>query len=496
MSKKGIFIAVVVAMSIALVISHAVAKQFLVGGRPLQLYGYVTQNMGVSLHSENYDTEEGVNAAMFNMLLEGKYRISKDLDLYASGGFSMDWIYDLKDDDKSWNDKLFSQSRDKLYIDDEYWQVLKEAHLTWKPGDFYFRVGKQIVKWGETIGFRLMDQINPSDGRRGMADVEFETSVIPIWLVRAEYFPEVTSSWLQDIGFEVIFNPNVDFIGNQPIRTGNDAGGIWAPNVEIPGPFPGGYMRVGSSVDNIREPDGSEGHEYGFRIKGIVKDSIITLNYFSGRDDTPVTLSAGPPTFTTASDGIMVLHPVNAGYYPRFRFTGATFARDIPFLKAGFLGNVAPMVTLEGFYAFDETFKTTGSTLETFDELRWAIGADWKVKIPVLNPMSYFSVAPQFYHQKIMDYPLGGLTVQEDRYTTTLMISTNYFHGKINPSFFWMRDVDNHADFYKLAVKYKPTHEWEYALGAVFLEGQEPGNGFQVFDNKDYLYFKLTYKWG
>ena len=99
MSKKGIFIAVVVAMSIALVISHAVAKQFLVGGRPLQLYGYVTQNMGVSLHSENYDTEEGVNAAMFNMLLEGKYRISKDLDLYASGGFSMDWIYDLKDDD-------------------------------------------------------------------------------------------------------------------------------------------------------------------------------------------------------------------------------------------------------------------------------------------------------------------------------------------------------------------------------------------------------------
>jgi hypothetical protein len=38
---------------------------------------------------------------------------------------------------------------------------------TWTPGDFLFRVRKQIVRWGETDGFRLMDQINPLDQRRG-----------------------------------------------------------------------------------------------------------------------------------------------------------------------------------------------------------------------------------------------------------------------------------------------------------------------------------------
>ncbi len=32
---------------------------------------------------------------------------------------------------------------------------------------FYFRVGKQIVQWGETDGFLLMNQINPIDQRRG-----------------------------------------------------------------------------------------------------------------------------------------------------------------------------------------------------------------------------------------------------------------------------------------------------------------------------------------
>ena len=44
-----------------------------------------------------------------------------------------------------------------------YWQLLKEVHLTWTPKNFNFRVGKQIVVWGETDGFRLMDQINPLD---------------------------------------------------------------------------------------------------------------------------------------------------------------------------------------------------------------------------------------------------------------------------------------------------------------------------------------------
>ena len=495
MNKKRLFFAVVAAMFVVLVSSPAMAREFMVGGKPLNLFGYVTQGIGLGLHSQDYyDTEKGLQAALFNILVEGDYSFSNDLKLYASGMFSADWAYDLKHDDRSWNDKLFSDSGDQLYKDDEYWQLLKELHLTYTPPNAYFRVGKQIVKWGETLGFRLMDQINPSDSRRGFADVEFETSVIPIWLVRAEYFPEVTSSWLQDLGFEIVFNPNVDFIPNQPIRTGNDEAGIWAPNAEIP--VPGGYAHLGSSVNNIVEPDGSDGFEYAFRVKASAWDSFITLNYFDGVADTPVTRTVAGPAPTVASDGRLIIHPAYEGYYPDFRFIGATFARDFPSLKAGFLGGVAPMFTLEAFYGLDNTFKTSLGTLKKFDELRWAIGADWKVKIGVLNPLTYFSINAQFYHVKTLDYPSYGLTVLEDAYTTTLMVSTQYFHGKIKPSFFWMRDVNNHADYYKLGVKYVPSNEWEYGLGAVFFDGKEPGNGFQVFENKDYLYFKLSYKWG
>lgn len=497
MNKKGIFIAVVAAMTIAFMMSPAVARQYMVGGRPLNLFGYVTQSVGIGLDDDKYDTEEGVNAALLNILVEGEYSINDQLTFYASGMFSKDWAYDLKHDDRSWNDKLFSQSRDKLYIDDEYWQVLKEAHLTWTPGDFYFRGGKQIVKWGETNGFRLMDQINPADKRRGLGDVEFETSVIPIWLVRAEYYAPIQSIWLQDLGFEFVFNPNVDFIPNQgSTGLGGDVGGIWAPNVEVPGPFPGGFARVGSAVYNIDEPDGSEGFEYAARIKAVAYDTMITLNAFSGRDDSPALLGAPGRASTFTSDGTMILHPGYVGYYPRFRFAGLTVARDIPGLKAGFLGGVAPSLSLEAFYGFDSTFPTSINTLVKSDELRWALTVDWKVKIPLLNPMTYFSISPTFYHQTILDYPTGcDLKMQEDNSMYTLMIKTQYLHGTITPVFFWMHDVDNDADLYKAAVIYKYSEDWQYTLGAIFLDGKEPGKGFHVFENKDYISFKISYKW-
>jgi hypothetical protein len=528
MNTKRLFLfAVVATVTIALMIHPALAKQFMVGERPLNLFGYITQEVAFSLDDDSYDTEEGLQSALFNLFLEGDYTFTDDLRFYGAGMLTVDWIYDIKHDDRSWNDKLFTESRDNLYIDDESWQLLKEAHFTWTPGDFYFRVGKQIVAWGETDGFRLMDQINPLDQRRGFADVEFETSIIPIWLLRAEYFPPISTGWLQDLGFEFIFNPNADFIPNQLPASGNDAGGIWAPNIAGPFPFandpffglvpypiyltlpvppatpglPPIPSRIGSADMALEEPDSwdSDGYEYGFRIKGIINDAIITLNYFDGLDNDPVLkAAAAPPTFSLASDGSAIVHPKMEGYYPDFRFAGVTFSRDITPLKASFLGGVAPVLRLETFYGFDTTFATSLNTLEKSDELRWAIGIDWKVKIPFLNPRTYFTISPQFYQRKILDYPSGYefSNLEDDNNMTTLMISTSYFHNKLVPSFFWMHDITNEADMYKVQLVYDYSYKWHYTLGALILNGEEPGKGFDVFENKDQIYFKISYKWG
>jgi len=253
MDKKRLLTSVLVAMvAMVLMVHPAMAEQFELFGRPLSLHGYITQGGAVSLKDEHYDTEKGLQSALTNLFVEGDYAITDELKFRGASMLTVDWAYQLNANRESWHDKLFSKSKEHLNVDNKYWQLLKEAYFTWTPGNFLFRAGKNIVSWGEMDGFRLMDQINPLDQRRGFADVEFETSIIPIWLFRADYYPKIKTSWLQDLGFEFVFNPNADFIPNQGTQAGNDVGGIWAPNVLISGPFPFGEAHLGSVFYNIK----------------------------------------------------------------------------------------------------------------------------------------------------------------------------------------------------------------------------------------------------
>jgi hypothetical protein len=488
-----------VGLAMVLMVSSAMAKEIILLDRPLNLLGYATQGASFGMHN-SYDTEAGLQSALMNVFIEGDYKIMDRLKFYGAGMLTVDWAYQLNSSRDSWEEKGFPKSHDRFNVDSKDWQVLKEAHLTWTPGDFMIRAGKQIVVWGETDGFRLMDQINPLDQRRGFADVEFESTLIPIWLLRANYSPKLQSDWLLDLGFEFTFNPNAEFIPNQDIVPGNDMGGVWAPNVLISGPFPRGEAHLGSLISNIHQPNlwSREGFEYAFRIKANILDTLVTLNYFYGLDNSPVTRSAAhPPAIGFASDGRLLIHPVVEGKYPLFRFVGASFSKDITPLKVTFLGGVSPVVRFESFYAFKNTLASNLNTFYKSDEFRWAIGFDWKVKIPILNARSYITVSPQFYQRRIIDYPAYGLSsLEQNSYYTTLMIKTAYLNAKLAPSFFWMRDITNQADFFKVEVLYDYTSNWRFTAGTLFLDGSKKGKGFEVFDQKDQVYFKITYRWG
>jgi hypothetical protein len=502
--KTGFRWVLTAALALVLLAGPAAAKEFQFAGKPLNLYGYVTQSLGYSLRGEHFDTEKDVQSAYWTLLFEGDYQPADTLKFYGQFIMAGDWIYDLKHDDRTWNNREFPGSRDRLSIDDQYWQIVKEVHATWTPPNFLFRVGKQIVAWGEMDGFRIMDQINPLDQRRGFADVEFETTIIPIWLVRADYYLPITSEAIQDMGFEFVFNPNASWIPNQDlaILTGNDVSGIWAVNFEFPA-GPGSIAHLGSLRANIDHPDSfnSDGFEYAVRMKGVFWDNIITLNYFYGLDNSPVLVNVGPPDITVTPGGDLVMHPHMAGYFPRFRFAGATFSRDLSSLRADFLGGISPVVRLEGFYGFDNTFATNLDRFVQSDEIRWGIGVDWKVRIPLINPTQGISIMPQFYHRHLTGVPAEGLSKWEsDTYEWTLMLKTSYMNAKLTPSFFILRDVRSRSHFIKMQLEYNQTNNWHYAVGVLLVEGSEPtrlmNDNLTGFENKDYMYFKVSYRWG
>jgi len=497
-----------VSVTWAVVAGPARAYDFTVGAMPLSVMGYVNQGVAFNIvGGDHYDTKKGFQSAIFQFLLETKLQMADNLTFFGSTMVNTDWAYPLLDGKSDeWGEKQFNRSRDRLYVFDDYQDLLKELHLTWTPGNFLFRIGKQIVKWGETDGIRLMDQINPSDTRRGLADVEFETTIIPIWLLRTEYFVQPQTTWLTDLGVEFVFNPNADFRGNELILPGNDVSGIWAPNISITHPALG-FCHVGSyDIVKLDEPDAwdPDTFQYGVRLKGILADAIVTLNYFNGRDNQPIfesTRGRVPPE-PSPWDGNLILHPGKKGHYPKLHFVGGTFSRDFPALRASVLGGVAPVLRTEVFYAFNSSFIYSPvippgeKELQKRDELRYALGLDWKFKVDWLNAKSYFSTSTQFFHRKIFDYPddfyFSG--VEDVNYTATFMINTSYFHNKLQPMFFWQRDITFRANLFKTQIAWEQSDRLKYKLGFLVFDGRRVAKGFQPFSNKDFVYFTVAYR--
>ncbi len=508
--------------------STIMAKELLVFDRPLNILGYMSQEIGFSLSDKDrFDTEKGLQTTLTNLFVEIDYKISDTFKFYGSTRITGDWIYQIKHNDSSWHEKEFDKSMGNLNIDEKYWQILREFNFTWTPGKFFFRVGKQIVTWGELLGLRVMDQINPLDSRRalGLNDIEFDYTPIPIWLIRSEFHPGINTKWLQDLAFEFVFNPNADDINDLGVPLGNNEAGIWAPNIRIPDPTaPLEEVRVGSAITKVKSPGhfNHKGYEYAFRIKGVVYDTMITLNAFYGLENSPILRFADPtnpfPVVRLLPNGQVILHPWFEGKFPRFRFFGATMSRDIPFLKVPFLGNVAPILRIEGFYAYQNTFTDSLSApvslneFKKFNEFRIALNVDWKIKIPFLNPKAYFFINPQIYYRGVrhtggpQDWFDTALTrVGRHNLMTTLYIDTVYLNAKLRPSFFWIHDFEFGGDYYLPQLMYDWSDNWRITLGALIFHGKKlPGwengsfksnNGFELFKHKDQIFLRITYRW-
>jgi hypothetical protein len=494
------------------------------GGGTANVLGYMSQSAQFGLAGDKYDTETDLQSALMNIFIEGEYMPNDELKFYASGMLTMDWVYDLKHDDKTWEDKRFNESRDNFFIDDESWQLLKEAHVTWSPGDFVFRAGKQIVSWGEMDFIRVMDQINPTYDARGFADVEFETTVIPIWLMRADYWPDMgaVGGAFQDLGIQFIFNPNAQFIPYRGLTLRNEEGGIWAPNYILPTasvdpaliPVIGPEFRLGieSDIEDMDEWD-SDNFEYGIKIRGTVGDHTFTLNGFYGRSNIPQEVFTGTlvkidpgtgfPVMSFDSDGMVGLTFLSKGKYFRQKFVGLTYNYDLKFLRVPALGGVSPFLRFETMYEFDHTFVDDDANFGfagyvESDYWKTGIAIDWKVKIPALNEKAYFTVMPQFFYNRVMDYKSAwalsdaGSGIEEDMYSLGFLIETAYLNARLKPSIAVIHDFNGEADYILPSLTWIRNYKWTYSLDALFVDDRES----DLFDHKNYIGCKVTYNWG
>jgi len=509
------------------------------GGKPFTINGYLKQSTTVGVGDGNQiESKQNFNSFVTEALLEMKYAPSSNLKFFVSGKGNVDWAYPLLAGNSEWKDKQFDQGYSKLFVFDDWQDILNEAHVTFAKDNWFFRFGKQVVVWGEADGLRLMDQINPVDQRRGIANVNFENVVIPVWLLRMEYRQPVVPSWMQELSYQFVFNPNFGFRGNEgPAPGGPDTTGIWymdksggsmrnvgpigwvpasvVPTLPPPLQAMAGPLTrsiIGSFDSNLEKPEAfsPDGFKYSGRITASITDTRITLNGYYGRDNNWVfAANQGNPRMEVSPfDGTVIIHTPAERYYPLLKFVGITASRDLPFLSAEALGGVSPVIRMEGFYAFNSTFgkaprdpDSPPTTFEKHDEMRWLVGVDWKVRIPVLNDKAYFMVSPQIYNRRIMDFKDDGILVasddpyiRENTWISTLNIMTSYMHNKIQPSFFVMRDWSNKGWLMKPELAYEHDDNWKYALGAIIIDGDKEGEGLWPLRHKDQIYGSVMFR--
>ncbi|MBW2369125.1 MAG: hypothetical protein JRH15_14710 [Deltaproteobacteria bacterium] len=455
---------------------------FPVGDKTVKFSGYIEQSAQFGISGDHLDTYDGFQQGIAKLLLELRCDVTNNLFFYASGKVNVDWAYDILSGDSEWKHKGFNESRDALYILDEWNDLLHEAHLTWASGNFRFRFGKQIIQWGEMDNVAVTSQIMPADLRRGYAESDFELLFMPITLIKADYFLDYENEIIMNIGVEFIYNPDWEFRGTEGlVESSTHTMGIWVPNLGFDPNFP----------EPIAFHDPEDGQEFGVRVYADVWESTIQLMYWDGIQNNPVL--TGVDEFLLFEYDIFA--PNQAGYNDE-RFIGGSFSREIP-VSVAFLGGVAPLIRLEAAYFFDSTIGIFDipdfyMTLEK-DKLLWGVGLDWRIKIPFINAKNGIMVGPEFVQEKVLDtnaFEVAGVDGSEVANYWNLYLETWYLHTKLLVNLYMQYESEGETSFIQPGITYNQTSNLKYTIGANFFHGENS----RLFNNKDAVYVKVKYQ--
>ena len=478
------------------------------------------------------------------------------------------------------------QLRDTAVIRNRLFQAYVQA----KIDKLFLRVGRQILVWGETDAFRLLDNINPLDGSFGGFLVALDERRVPLDMAVARYnVGRVRPLGLRDVSVEA-YAAIDDRVGFQP---GTPQGSAWAlPNLGAPSAVTktvqenpsrsfsdvrgGGRLRFNAPVPGIRSADFSIAHYYTYV-------DLPAVQFFTRNDDFffPVPIATEKPG---AGASALVVQSA-----PRVQVTGMSTTFAVPPQWVRFARITSePIIRAEAAYLRGEpryrqseidpfSFalplfdRSTGSltpcpggdiTADGFCRGRRRTGNSWNVMVGVdlqqwirlLNPNASFFISTQVFYRhlqnaakrrpieppstgiakpctdpsvpagapcyadpipQVMDgevLPVPEYTVASDFYNLpvaaaqpvyvrtspdqilqTLLVSTSYYSGQVNPSLTLFYDwqgalvvqpqVTMIRDPFRLTVSYSHLH-------ASRLRG---GSGISLFRDRDNIAFQIEY---
>jgi hypothetical protein len=314
--------------------------------------------------------------------------------------------------------RKFATQRHKLY----------QAYLETQVGNLFMRIGRQILVWGETDSFRLLDNINPTDSSFGGFLIPLDERRIPLDMLLANYY-------LGDLGgygpfYEAYVEAFIAVDDAVSFDPGIPQGSAWAfPNLSAP-----------SAVLSTERHDPARNFDdarYGAQLKfnapvpGIEEATFGLAHYYTYLD-VPEVQTFTPTSFVfggSINDALAVADQTA----PLVQITGATTTFAVPSRWARVVGlSGEPIVRMELAYFKGEPrfsqqmldpfiYATVGgcrgpsgiittrrgeevctsSSRRRGDSWNFVLGIDTNQWIRFLNPRQTFFISTQFFYKHL-----------------------------------------------------------------------------------------------
>src|SRR5262245_32598988 len=296
------------------------------------------------------------------------------------------------------------------------------AYLDFEKGPLFLRLGRQVLAWGETDVFRLLDNINPLDDSFGGFFIALDERRVPIVMARGSW---QLGSWGP---FEDAYVEGFAAQGNKvATNPGIPAGSPWSP---------GGIARPNQAIRTVVDTPDPTQVRGGARLVFTAKDITFNIANYYTYLDIPGTQFRLPgqvqlPGETVPSNTARFGNEILAFQrFPRVSITGGSMTFPITSLYT--------IVRSELAYFRGEPMSRsgTGSTFDSFAPLATGIGTPGTKRLKAadnteggVNPFLY----PRFLATGRVE-PLWGTVLQRNSFNWSIGFDINRFVRWLNPS--------------------------------------------------------------
>lgn len=488
--------------------------------------GYLENVTGLSIAAGDSQFTTSNRFIMNRLTFQPEFNVDLDeqLRFFISWRFAKEPRYNKEAKDRRRNTPPLAPLDNTFYDEKSFkpWEVVFDI----KPSDrFKLRWGRQFISWGETDGVRLLDVINPQDGRftPPLAPNLFnlDETRIPTWGLRTFYTPfPATNTTL-----ELIAMPGFDDTEKR-VDESAPLAGRWAPHPETRISLgrlfadPVGPIPVVIPDVHREFPNAGDNWKIGGRITHTFGRLSAGIGYIWGYNPQAAdmvfkktgapSLSACPfPPFLVLCTGVKLKlmndrTSIYAGHFNySFEEPWKTAVRgEIAFYPSKPY-NISQYPGSSGLKAGPDPRHSNTDIVEK-NTLRYSLGFDRATLIPFLHPddpWRAFNLSLQIFQSIIFDYEDGirnfasADKIPKVSTALTFRIGTGYLGDTIIPDVFVAYDPLGYWSV-NPAISYAPpwSEKLRFTLTGVLYGGRNKFGSIGVFSEKDSVFLKVRFQ--